>query len=162
MKQFYERKQQGHLDEYNLEEATELAKALVSATITSVPSQAGVGGPIDVLTVTKNGVHWVQRKERSAPFPPPFRARFVVSTFGGGKQPLDGLECVRCTFRDIEFSYAGDGDVELLAPDIEGHCQLKVLPGARRKMPVVVDRLKRALANKCEITEETGPVALSF
>jgi hypothetical protein len=162
MKKFYERKQQGHLDEYSLEEATELAKALVSKTIASAPSQAGVGGPIDVLTVTKEGVHWAQRKVRSAPFPPPYRVRFFVSTFGGGKQPLDGLECVRCTFRDIEFSYAGDGDVELLAPNIEGHCRLNVLPDARHKMPLVVDRLKHTLANKCEIIEEPRAAARAF
>jgi hypothetical protein len=100
------------------------------------------------LTFTKDGVHGVQRKERSAPFPPPFRTRFFVSTFAGSNQPLDGLECVRCTFRDVKFSYAGDGDVELLAPVIEGHRRLQVLPDARRKMPLVVDRLKRALASK--------------
>ena len=159
MKLFYERKRQGHLDEYTLEEAIELASGLVSATIMSAPQEAGVGGPIDVLTVTKDGVHWVKRKERSAPFPPPFRSRFVVSRFGGGRQPLDGLECVRCTFRDIEFSYAGDGDVELLAPNIEGNCRLKISPDARRKMPLVVDRLKHALSNKCEIIEEPSPAA---
>jgi hypothetical protein len=162
MKLFYERKQRGHLDEYSLEEATALAKALVGATIASAPPQAGVGGPIDALTLTKDGVHWVQRKERSAPVPPPFHIRFFVSRFARSNQPLDGLECVRCTFRDMEFSYACDGDVELLAPNIEGHCGLKILPGARRKMPLVVDRLKRTLANKCEITEEPSPVARAF
>jgi 20S proteasome alpha/beta subunit len=159
MKKFYERKKQGHLDEYSLEDAVALAKALVAATIEILPPQAGVGGPIDVLTVTKNGIHWVQRKERSAPFPPPYHVRFFGTRIGGGGQPLDGLECIRCRFHDIEFSYAGDGDVELLAPVIEGHCRLKVLPDARRKMPLVVDRLKRALANKCEIIEERAPVA---
>lgn len=162
MNVFYERKQQGHLDEYSLEEATKLAKALVSATIASAPPQAGVGGSIDVLTVTKSGVHWMQRKERSTPFSPPYQARFILAKITGGKQPLDRLECVRCTFRDIEFSYAGDGDVELLAPVIEGHCRLKVSPAARRKMPLVVERLKRALADKCEITEGPDPIARAF
>jgi 20S proteasome alpha/beta subunit len=162
MKKFYERKKQGRLDEYSLQEAVDLAKALVAATIEILPPQAGVGGPIDVLTVTKDGTQWVKKKEHVAPFPPPYHARFFWGSFGQGGQPLDGFECIRCTFRDIEFSYAGDGDVELLAPTIEGHCRLKVSPDARRKMPLVVDRLKHTLANKCEITEEPGPAARAF
>jgi 20S proteasome alpha/beta subunit len=162
MKKFYERKKQGQLDEYSLQEGVDLAKALVAATIEILPPQAGVGGPIDVLTVTKDGMQWVKKKEHVAPFPPPYHARFFWGTFGQGGQPLDGLECIRCTFRDIDFSYAGDGDVELLAPNIEGHCRLKVLADARRKMPLVVDRLKHTLASKCEITEEPNPAARAF
>jgi 20S proteasome alpha/beta subunit len=154
MKKFYERKQQGHLDEYRLEEAVDLARALVAATIAALPPEAGVGGPIDVMTVTKGGIHWIQKKEHSAPFPPPFGVRFFGGTFGPGGMPLDGLECIRCTFLETKFSYAGDGDVELLSPAIDGHCQLTLSPDARRKMPQVVDRLKRALADKCEIIEQ--------
>ncbi len=92
MRRFYERKRQGHLDEYSLQEAVDLAKALVAATIEILPPQAGVGGPIDVLTVTKNGTLWLSKKEHVAPFPPPYHARFFWSAFGGEGQPLDPFE----------------------------------------------------------------------
>jgi hypothetical protein len=157
MKLFYERKQQGHLDEYSLKEAIELAKGLVAATIAAEPQDGGVGGPIDVLTVTRDGVHWIQRKERSAPFPPPFGNLLVAATLGGSHQPLDGLNFVQPIFNDMDLSFAGNGNVQLLKPTITGSCRLRILPGARRKMPVVVERLKRTLADKCEIKEETDP-----
>jgi 20S proteasome alpha/beta subunit len=156
MKIFYERKQKGHLDEYTLADAIDLAKALVSATVASAPSEAGVGGPIDILVLTKDGVRWVQRKEQNAPFPA-LGPLVVGSTFGGGKIPLDGLQCVRCVFSGIDFSYAGNSDVELLSPEISGRCNLNILAGARRKQPTVVDRLERALANKCEVHEVVEP-----
>ena len=153
MKLFYERKQKGRLDEYTLTEAIELARTLVAATIASAPSEAGVGGPIDILTLTKDGVRWVGRKERSAPFPKFPGPLVVQSTFGEGKQPLDGLNCVRCRFVDMDLSYAGNADVELISPTVSGRCRLNILPEASRKMASTVDRLKRTFANKCEISE---------
>jgi hypothetical protein len=162
MKLFYERKQQGGLDKYSLMEAIELAKGLAAATIAAEPPNGGVGGPIDVLTVTKDGVRWIQKKERSAPFPPPYRIMLVASSMGSGRQPLDGLNLVRPTLNNMDLSFAGDGNVQLLKPIINGSCRLRILPGARRKMPVVVDRLKRTLAGKCEIVEEPEPEGAGF
>lgn len=153
LKLFYERKQKGHLDDYTLAEAVELARELVAVTIRLAPPDAGVGGPIDVLTLTKDGVHWVQRKERNAPFPTLSGPRLFVSMLGGEKQPLDGLLCVRCELDIRAFSYAGDQDVELLEPTIKGPCKLAILPGAHEKMPAVVNRLERMIGATCEIID---------
>lgn len=155
MLKFYDRKRSGHLDDFTLAEAVDLAKLLINATITLAPAEAGVGGAIDVLSVTNTGVHWVERKRNSAPFPPPFSTRMAFNKMSSSYQPLDGLQCVRCTFQDMKLTFAGNADVELLGPTFEGTCHLTILPGARQRMPVVVDRLKHLVAGKCTTSE--GP-----
>jgi len=153
MQKFYDRKRSGHLDEFTLPEAVDLAKVLVRATIALAPAEAGVGGAIDILSVTNTGVHWVERKQTSAPFPPPIGVSVAFNEMSGGNQRLDGFQCVRCTFHDTKFTYAGNGDVQLLGSTFDGRCQLTVLPGARQRMPMVVNRLERFFAGKCATSE---------
>jgi hypothetical protein len=88
LRKFYERKRAGTLDQFTIKEAVDLARTLVNATVALAPREAGVGGPVDILTVTPQGISWVQRKTNAAPFPPPFRMRvFGGLTDNGGPSP---------------------------------------------------------------------------
>jgi 20S proteasome alpha/beta subunit len=154
MRRFYKLKRKGRLDEISLDDGVELAKQLVAATIAVAPTTAGVGGPIDILTVTKDGVRWIQRKQVTADLPPPYIARFFNSTLGAGHQDLDGLECVRCLFRDMALRYNGDRDVQLLGCTFAGSCTLTLARDARNKNPEAVARLLNLVAGKCQVIEE--------
>jgi hypothetical protein len=153
MKEFYKRKRRRRLDDFSLDEGIELAMTLVKATIAEAPPSAGVGGPIDVLVVTKEGTRWIHKKGQIAPFPEDKRARIFFGFIGESTQALDGLECVRCTFQNTTLTYAGKADVELLGPEIEGTCTLKLLQGARQKMPAMVKQLTELLGGRCNIVE---------
>jgi 20S proteasome alpha/beta subunit len=154
MRRYYERKVVGHLDEFSLDEAIDLAKVLIQATYRNAPDDAGVGGPIDIATVTGSGTTWIARKMNAAPPPPPYRARFFVGTFKKSGQLLDGLECVRCIFEDMAFTFSGDADVQLLGCEFRQGCSLTIKSGASRKMPQVVERLKRLMQPHCTILDE--------
>jgi hypothetical protein len=153
LRKFYERKRAGTLDRFTIKEAVDLARTLVAATVALAPKEAGVGGPVDILTVTPQGISWVQRKTNAAAFPPPFKFRLFGGGINNGGQDLDGFECFRCTFMNAVLRYHGDGNLELVAPIIEGTCRLELSADARRKSPVVVERLLRVLSGKCEIAE---------
>jgi len=158
MKMFYERKHQDALDQYTLLEAIEFARDLVAATIAAEPPGGGVGGPIDVLTVTKDGFHWIEKKKHFAPFPPPIDFMFVATSRKDDYQALDGFNFVVPTFHNMKLSFGGDKDVQLLQPTITGTCQFRILPGARRKMPAVVARLTKVLKDRnCDIVEGPEP-----
>jgi hypothetical protein len=154
LRKFYERKRAGTLDQFTIKEAVDLARTLVNATVALAPREAGVGGPVDILTVTPQGISWVQRKTNAAPFPPPFGIRSFGGQFIESGQDLDGFECFRCRFRNAVLYYHGNGNLELVEPIIEGTCRLELSADARHKMPVVVERLVRVLSGKCEIAEQ--------
>jgi hypothetical protein len=156
MRKFYRLKKRGRLDDFRLADGIALARLLEEATIALSPPSAGVGGPIDIMILTKAGQKWVQKKETSAPFPPPWRVRSTRSTFEGGVQPLDGLLCLACSFKNVEFTFNGDGDVELVQPKFEGTCQLTLGPHARERMPHAVQLLENLLRGKCEIIGDQG------
>jgi hypothetical protein len=154
MRKFYALKAEGRLDQLRLAEAAELARTLVDATIALAPPGAGVGGPVDVITVSRDGVTWLQKKHNPAPIPPPYRLRLFSSSVSKGRQELDGLECVRCTFTDVDFTYRGDADVQLIGCEFEGSCKLTLSDDAMRKNPRAVQRLRKLLSGKCEVIEE--------
>lgn len=153
MATFYDRKRRGHLDEYTLEEAIELAKILVEATIATAPHSAGVGGPIDILTVTTSGVNWiahknVQRAELRS------RHRIVASRIGRTAD-LDSSEYVRCTFGDgVILRYRGEADADVIDPTFEGKCTLVLEKGAAQRRPETVKKLRTILGPQCTIREE--------
>ena len=59
MRRYFELKKAGHLDELSLLEAEQLAAGLVQNTVKYAPEAAGVGGPIDVATLSKDGFRWI-------------------------------------------------------------------------------------------------------
>jgi hypothetical protein len=151
MRKFYRLKKRGRLDDFRLGDGIALARLLEEATIALAPASAGVGGPIDIMTLTKAGQKWIQRKERSAAFPPPYRVRMFDGRFAGGSQALDGMQCLACSFKNMQFTFDGGGDVELVQARFEGTCQLTLGPHAREKMPHTVQLLENLLRGKCEI-----------
>ncbi len=156
LKLYYDRKRAGRLNDFTLSEAVDLARVLVKSTIALSPTEAGVGGPIDVAVLTPQGFSWISRKPKFAPFPPSHFVRAVASTFEGGAQPLDGMEFVLCTFRNTKLTFAGTRDVQLLGPEFLGACELVLGPGARQAMPETVSRLKALVADKCKVVDENS------
>lgn len=151
-REFYSRKRLGTLDGFTLKSAIELAKTLVQATVQTAQPSWGVGGPADVLAVTKAGTRWIARKSEQS-FPPPFHQTAADLTLANGGEPLDGLQCLLCTFENMKLSYNGDGRVELVRPEFTGTCELTVGRKAREEMPEDVEYLERAAFGHCEVKE---------
>lgn len=152
MRKYYLRKATGRLDDFTILEALDLAKTLVKATVRYADSSAGVGGSIDTLTVTKNGVQWHDKKTDVAALPRPhLQQLYKLSLEGPSFQRLDGLICVLCSFKNMTLFYGGDGDVELLGAKFEGTCEVRIAPEARIKSPQVTQRLTDSLRGKCVI-----------
>lgn len=152
MRKYYRLKRLRALDTLSLQEAVSLADTLVAATEKLSPEERGVGGPIDIATVTPQGVKWIRKKTNVAPIPAPFQIRFE-----GGNLPkqlfgmyIDGVQCIDCAIPDQSlFFYKGDADLELIDPIFEGRCSVILEEGAKNKQPQVVRRLISALNKRC-------------
>jgi hypothetical protein len=153
LRKYYERKQNGRLGDYTVAEAAELAQVLIQTSIQYSPEAAGVGGPVDIYAVTSHGAGWIARKTEFAPLPPSYFARSFEGSYEGGVW-LDGMECFRCKFKNVNMKYFGSADVQLVESRFENSCKLTIEPGAKQKRPEVVARLKAALGPHCEIVEQ--------
>lgn len=156
MRRFYRLKKRGRLDDFRLRDGIALARVLEEATIALAPASSGVGGPIDIMTLSKAGQTWIQRKGRPAPFPPPYLRQFFGESFESGGQTLDGLQCLACSFKNVRLAFNGDADVELVQARFDGACQLTLGPHARERMPRTVQLLENLLRGKCEIIADQG------
>jgi hypothetical protein len=149
MRKYYRLKRQGTLDSFALNDAVSLARTLVEATEDMAPPEAGVGGPVDIATVTSRGVKWIQEKKTPAPTLPPFRVRLSEMRIPRGMS-LDGLECISCTIPDgTLLTYEGDFDAALIDTKFEGRCSLILGPNAGLKHPETVQRLFQLLKDHC-------------
>ena len=156
MKRYYRLKRAGQLDRFTLADAIILARELVQATIDFAPQSWGVGGPIDLATVTRTGVHWIQRKSGNAPLPTP-HIRVTNSTFGPSPQVLDNLQCINCDFTDSHLLFAGTADVQLLDSKFGGKCRLVITPEAKRHRPDTVEALQQLIGHKCgQVVQESN------
>jgi hypothetical protein len=151
---FYRRKASGTLDSFTLKEGVDLAQAFVQATLqTSLPSW-GVGGPIDVLTLTQHGTTWkVQKHEQE--FPPAFHEYRRQISMANGNELLDGLQCLLCRFENMTLRYEGLAPVELVRPKFEGKCELLLGNNARKQRPIDVQYLEQLVAGHCSVREST-------
>lgn len=149
MKRYYNLKRTGKLDQLTLSEGIILARELVQATIDLAPQSAGVGGPIDIATVTKSGFHCVQQKCRVARL---HSTKLTVtdSTFGPYQQDLDNLQCINCDFTDTHMYFAGTEDVQLLNSKFGGQCQLVIASAAKRDRPEIVQALQKEIGQECD------------
>jgi hypothetical protein len=159
MRRYFELKKAGHLDKLSLSEAEQLAAGLVEDTVNRAPEADGVGGPIDVATLSSDGFRWIARKQNVAPLTPIFQARFIDAFADGGGQPLDGFECVRCTFRNTTFTFKGKADFRLVQPIFRDECKVNLDADAKNKMPQAVERIRRAMGARCKIMEVSGASA---
>ncbi|MFI5071390.1 MAG: hypothetical protein ACHP8A_10925 [Terriglobales bacterium] len=153
MTRYYRLKRAGQLDQLTLIEGIILARELIQATIDSAPQSAGVGGPIDIATVTKTGFHWIQRKCGVATLPTPL-IRVTNSSFGHSPLVLDKLQCLNCDFTDAHLLYAGTGDVQLLNCKFGGSCLLVITPDAKRRRPETVEALRKLIGSQCAQLEQ--------
>lgn len=152
MREFYLRKRMGTLDGFTLKSAIELARTLIQATLETSQPSWGVGGPTDMLTLTRTGARWVTQKSEQT-LPPPFHQTVKAVTLMNGGEPLDGLQCLLCTFDNMKLSYNGDGRVELVRPQFEGTCELTVGKKAREQRPDDVEYLERVVSGHCQIKQ---------
>lgn len=152
MKKYYFMKRQARLDSFSLLDATDLARVLVQATETQAPVEAGVGGPIDIATLTTEGVKWVQKKTVATEPSPRFRIRFSDMTLPSGTS-FDGIECLSCTIPDgAVYWYRGQGDANFIDLKFQGRCSLVFGPDAVRTRPETVQKLKDAFRAKCSMS----------
>ena len=156
MRRYFELKKAGHLDKLSLSEAEQLATGLVEDTVNRAPEADGVGGPIDVATLSSDGFRWIARKQNVAPLTPMFQQRLINSGAADGFQTLDGFECVRCTFRNETFTFKGTADFRLVQPIFRDECKVTLDADAKYKMPQAVERIRRVMGGHCKIMEGSG------
>ena len=153
MLRFYQLKRTHRLNEFTLNDAVLLAREIVQATIDLSDQDAGVGGPIDIATITQGGVRWIQRKCGSELLP---RTHFRIYDSRLTLQTLDNIECVRCDFTNARLFYAGDADVQLVEAKLGGSCRLAIAPDADKKNPQVAAKLKSLVRGHCRVVIQKG------
>ena len=154
LQRYYSLKASHKLDDMTLDDAVELAKALIRGTYQFCPHDCGVGGNIDIATVTERGFEAVQLKKTVAPLPPPFVVRMIEDHISG-KQELDSLsQCVRCVFIDSTLSYNGIRSVELVEPIVQGTCVLTFTKEAFLRQPKAAAQIAESFKGKCIIRNE--------
>jgi hypothetical protein len=156
MQKYYSLKRIGKLADLTLDDGKELAHLLVEAAINYAATQPclGIGGSIDVLTITRTGTEWVQKKSEIAPSPSAYRVRVVDSEMVGS---LDGGEWLRGTVpANGTVTFSGNADVRLVSPKFEGPCTFLIGENAQRRMPAAADRLKATLKRSCDVYVQTG------
>jgi hypothetical protein len=160
MLRYYRLKRDGKLNDLTLRDAVRIAELVIKATEQLAPTESGVGGPIDIATLTAaRGVTWIRKKSNSAPVPPPFHVRFTMSALPVAEPPrdfaLDGVQCIRCRIANGSlFTYHGNADVELIDPIFEGagRCSVLLFENANHKQPQAVERLISALGRRCSFS----------
>ena len=150
---FYQLKRKHRLNEFMLKDAVLLAREMVQATIDLSDEKAGVGGPIDIATITRRGVRWIQRKCDSELLQ---RTHFRIYDSRLTLQTLDNIECVRCDFTNARLFYAGDADVQLVEAKLGGSCRLAIAPDADKKNPQALAKLKSLVQGHCRIVVQQG------
>ncbi len=170
MKRYYSLKQQNKLSELTLADGTALAQLLIEYAIDfasthpypSYPCR-GIGGSIDMLTVTSRGVEWLRPPDISkrAAIPPVYHARVINSDING---KLDGLEVLRGTIPvNATLTFSGLGEVRMVQPKFAGACTFILDNDAEERMPSTAATLKTVLGHSCDVYRQTktGRVKLS-
>lgn len=150
---FYQLKRMHRLNEFTLKDAVLLAREMVQATIDLSNEDAGVGGPIDIATITQGGVRWIQRKCDSELLP---RTHLRIYDSRLTLQTLGNIECVRCDFTNARLFYAGDADVQLVDARLGGSCRLAIAPDADKKNPQALAKLKSLVQGHCRVVVQQG------
>jgi hypothetical protein len=154
MQKYYSLKRSNRLSELSLQDGKELAQNLMEAAIAGAPACSGVGGSIDVLVITKDGVEWVRKKSAVAASPPLYVARVFDSDLSGR---IDGLECMRCSVKSgTVLSFSGERAVRLVQTKFEGPCEFVLKTGAEQAMPAVAEKLRSALGTSCDVFREVS------
>jgi hypothetical protein len=158
MNRYYSLKRTNRLSDLTLEDGKGLARLFVEAAINYAATRPclGIGGSIDVLTVTSKGTEWVSKKTDIAAMVPLYHGRLIDSDMVG---PLDGVEWLRGTVpANGTLTFDGYGDVKVAQPRFAGPCTLIIGPDAERRMPATTERLKAIFGGACDVQSVSGEV----
>jgi hypothetical protein len=160
MRRYYLLKTQHRLGELTLAEGEQLAPMLVHAAISFANAHPevcfGIGGDVQVVTITAKGPRWVAPLDKSkvVPLEADFIARVQDSPMYG---ELDGIQWLRGMVpADAKLFYSGTADAVVVEPKFEGRCTFEVLPGAEKRMPATVSKLESALGGHCDVYGQTS------
>lgn len=157
MQAYYTLKRNRRLQDLTVKEGVELATLLIEAAInyaSTQPCQLGIGGSVDVLSLTVDGAQWIHKKKEVAPSPPIYRIRVIDSDMVG---IIDGGEWLRGKVPpNGTLIFKGHGDVRMVSPTFAGPCTFLISDGAEQRMPETVARLKTILGKACDVYQESG------
>ena len=154
MQRYYLLKRLGQLAELSLEEGEELAQCLIKAAIDTARPGDGVGGSVDVLTITKEGVNWVRKKDVVATPPPMYSIRVSGSGLAG---QIDGIDCVRCTVPpNARLLFRGKREARVAQARFTGPCEFLLGSNARELMPETSDKLTAVFSIWCDVFTENS------
>jgi 20S proteasome alpha/beta subunit len=151
MEKYYSLKASNKLSELSLEDGEKLAIVLVEAAINYAAAHPclGIGGSVDVLSLTDGGTKWVHKKMSIAPIPPVYRARILDSQMFGR---IDGGEWVRGTVPvNATVIFNGDLETRVVQPKFEGPCNFEIGQNADQRMPGTTARLKATFGKACDV-----------
>jgi 20S proteasome alpha/beta subunit len=152
MVKYYSLKRNGQLSELTLDDGKDLVELLMKAAIESARPGDGVGGSVDMLTITGEGVNWVRRKKLVASSPPMFAVRSFDTPL---PSQLDGVECVNCTVpTNALLRFEGTSAPHLPRLMFTGPCKLVLGKTAQHSMPEATRNLKSVMSGACDIVQE--------
>jgi hypothetical protein len=157
MEKYYSLKASNKLSELSLEDGEKLARVLVEAAINYAEGHPekcfGIGGSVDVLSLTDRGTKWVHKKASIAPRPPIYRARMLDSQMVG---QIDGGEWVRGRVPvNATIVFNGDLETRVVQTKFEGPCNFEVGQNAEQRMPTTTARLKATFGKACDVYVES-------
>ena len=167
VKHYFRLKSEHRLPELTLGDGKLLAGFLVKAAISHAEAHPdeclGIGGDIQMLTITSQGVDWVEPldKAKLAPAIPLYHVRISDSPMFGR---IDGGQWVRTTVPpDTVVRFDGDADAIVSQPKFSGKCTFKLGAKAEERMPETAARLRSVFSPHCDVYRETagGQIKLS-
>jgi hypothetical protein len=163
MEKYYSLKASNKLSELSLEDGEKLARVLVEAAINYAAAKPclGIGGSVDVLSLTDGGTKWVHKKTSIAPRPPMYVARILDSQMTG---KIDGGEWVRGRVPvNATIVFNGDLETRVVQPKFEGPCNFEIGQNAEQRMPATTARLKATFGKACDVYVQSpsGRVSVS-
>jgi hypothetical protein len=151
MEKYYSLKASNKLSELSLEDVEKLARVLVEAAINYATAKPclGIGGSVDVLSLTDGGTKWVHKKASIAPRPPMYVARILDSQMTG---KIDGGEWVRGRVPvNATIVFNGDLETRVVQTKFEGPCNFEIGQNAEQRMPATTARLKATFGKACDV-----------
>jgi hypothetical protein len=153
-------KSENRLSELALADGVPLANVLVKAAILYSGAHSaeclGIGGDVQMLTVTAKGTERIHSLEKSKLAPPvptyPVRVMGGSSMFGR----VDGVLWARDSVSDgATITFSGDADAIVSQPRFEGKCAFVLAPGSQDRMPETAARLRAVFAPHCDVYQQT-------
>jgi hypothetical protein len=148
-------KREHRLSELSLGDGELLARFLVQSVISYAKDYPclGIGGDLQMLAVTRQGVDWVVPLDKAKLAPQPALAHVQIRDSPIlGFQPLDGIRWIRPTvWANAVIHFDGDADASVSRPTFNGKCTFQLGAKAEEKMPETAEKLRRIFAPRCDV-----------